>query len=82
MPIDWQLALFGASITLLLAALGFLIKGVGVVVQVLTIVKTLQQELGTHETGLRGSVHQQNKDLLKLDGRVSVLEAEFREKVK
>lgn len=82
MPIEWQLGLFGASVTLMLASLGFLIKGVSVVAQALVILKELKQEIGTHETGLRGSVHKLTTAHLVLEGRVSVLEAEFRDKVK
>lgn len=39
-----------------------------------TDVKYVMQEIGTHETGLRGSVHGHTNALLRLDGRVTMLE--------
>lgn len=36
--------------------------------------KHIRQEIGTHDSGLRGSVHKQHNSLMKLDGRVSLLE--------
>lgn len=37
-------------------------------------VRRIEQEIGTHETGLRGTVHDHTAALLKLDGRVTALE--------
>lgn len=36
--------------------------------------QTLEQEVGTRDTGLRGAVHRQQNDHLKLEGRVTALE--------
>jgi hypothetical protein len=37
-------------------------------------IKRLLQDIGTHESGLRGQVHDLNRDLLRLDVRVSRLQ--------
>lgn len=37
-------------------------------------VKRIQSDIGTHETGIRGTVHKTANTVLVLDGRVSLLE--------
>lgn len=41
--------------------------------------KTIEQEIGTRDTGLRGAVHSHSGALLKLDGRVTNLEEKRRD---
>jgi hypothetical protein len=36
--------------------------------------RTVEGEIGTHESGLRGRSHEHNSALLRLDGRVTALE--------
>jgi hypothetical protein len=36
--------------------------------------KNVEREVGTRDTGLRHAVHEHRNDLLKLDGRVRILE--------
>lgn len=43
--------------------------------EIRTDLKRIAEEIGTHEIGLRGSVHRHSNDIMRLDGRVSLLEA-------
>lgn len=49
-------------------------KNTGALARIEEELKTITAELGTHETGLRGRVHIQGNALLKIDGRVTILE--------
>ena len=46
----------------------------GKIESIKTDLRLIREELGTHDRGLRGTVHKQQNALFKLDGRLSRLE--------
>lgn len=64
-----------AWLPLLAASFAGTLIGAGVAYGILRQrLSTLEAEIGTHETGLRGSAHRHSGALLRLDGRVTALE--------
>lgn len=77
--------LFGAIVTLQTTVIGAVVTALWVHVgHCKTIAATMARieatvervciDIGTHETGLRGQVHDQQEALLKMDGRLVALE--------
>lgn len=62
----------------LLAGVGFFFKATSKLTEVITILKIIQHELGDHETGIRGRVHNFNVDMIRFDARLTRLEEKLR----
>lgn len=82
---DQQIWLFGASFGLGALAIALIGKHIlfcnkaqnenaAAFARIESALAQIKSELGTHETGIRGQLHSQSSNLLRLDGRVTSLE--------